>query len=101
MADRTRLHSMIDELPDERVEQVTQMLWHLLSPPAPRPETERLQERGRDYRERVENEFRKTMKPGCTVGVGGGGNFDFREGQGFGHQSFHYWDGEAPVRQSL
>jgi hypothetical protein len=102
MADREELKSMIDQLPEASLEMVRTLMEHHIHPPPPRPpEVEALQQRGQEYRRRVEQQFRETMKPGTMGGFGGGGFSGMHEGTPFGRNSFHYWDGDALVQQTL
>jgi hypothetical protein len=80
---------------------VATMLRYAVNPPPPNPEMTRMQERTRQYREQVEEQFRKTRHPGTGAGFGGGGASTGKGGKGYGHHSFGYWDSDAEVRQSM
>ena len=106
MADREQLKSLIDQLPDASLEMVrTMMNLHIHPPPPPPPEVEQMLRRGQEYRKRVEQQFNETLKPGTLGGRGsggGGGRFSgVHEGMPYAYNSFHYWDGNALVRQTL
>jgi hypothetical protein len=101
MASREELKALIDQLPESRLEPVRNMLEHHVHPPPPRPEIERMQQRSRDYKNRVEQRFRETRKPGTIGGMTGGGSMGMREGVPYGRQGFSYWDDKALVHQTL
>lgn len=102
MADREELKLMIDQLPDASLETVRTLMDHHIHPPPPHPpEFEALQRRAQEYRKRVEQQFHETRKPGTISGFGGGGMSGMHEGTPFGRNSFHYWDGDALVQQTL
>src|ERR1035441_2933917 len=86
---------------ESRLEVVRAMLDHHVHPPPPRPEIERMQRRSQDYKNRVEQRFRETRKPGTIGGMAGGGSVGMHEGTPFGRQSFSYWDDKALVHQTL
>jgi hypothetical protein len=58
MATRDELKALIDQLPEPQLETVRNMLEHQVHPPPPRPEIERMQQRSREYKKRVEQRFR-------------------------------------------
>ena len=101
MAARDELKALIDQLPEPQLETVRNMLEHQVHPPRPRPEIERMQRRSREYKKRVEQRFRETLKPGTIGGMGGGGGMGMHEGTPFGRQGFSYWDDKALVNQTL
>jgi hypothetical protein len=101
MISRDDLKALVDQLPECSLEMVRTMLEHNVNPPPPRPEIEHMRQRSRAYRDRVEQRFRETRKPGTIGGMGGGGHFGEHEGVSFGRQGFHYWDDKALVHQSL
>lgn len=101
MPDRHELHSLVDQLPDDKLEHAATMLRFVITPPRPDPRMERIQERGRAYREQVERRFRETRKPGTISGMSGGGSMMMKNGAGYGHHGFHYWDGDAYVQQTM
>lgn len=101
MATREELKALIDQLPEPRLEAVRKMLEHHVHPPTPRPEIEQMQRRSQEYKERVEQRFRETRRPGTIGGMGGGGSMGMHEGTPFGRQGFSYWDEKALVHQTL
>ena len=101
MATRDELKTLIDHLPDSSLETVRVMLGHQIHPPAPRPETERMEQRSSQYREQVLKRFRETAKPGTIGGGGGTGFLSEYKGIPFGRESFHYWDDKSLVHQAL
>jgi len=101
MATRDELKSLIDQLPESRLEMVREMLNHQINPLLPNPDIERIQERSRNYRTLVEQRFRETGKPGTIRSMGGGGFSGMHESTPFGRHGFHYWDDKAIVHQSL
>lgn len=108
MPSRDELKAMIDQLPESSIEQVHALLnFHVNPPPPPPPEMERMRRRGQEFKKMVEQRFRETLKPGtgaCGGRIGGmsGGSFSaMHEGTGFAINSFHYWDNNALVKQTL
>jgi hypothetical protein len=101
MATRDELKALIDRLPEARFEIVRNMLQHHVHPPQPRPEIEQMQRRSQEYKERVEQRFRETGKPGTIGGMAGGGRMGMHHGAAFGQQGFSYWDEKALVHQTL
>jgi DNA-binding transcriptional MerR regulator len=98
---RDELKALIDQLPELRLEIVRSMLEHHVHPPQPRPEIEQMQQRSQEYKERVEQRFRETRKPGTIGGMAGGGSIGMHHGTPFGRQGFSYWDEKALVHQTL
>ena len=108
MSSREDLHSLVDQLPEERLDHVGMMLSSILNPRPNPPEMEELHKRAREYRTRVEEQFRKTRKPRTISGMGGGGGdggggfFSVNKDRGaFSSHSFHYWDDKAIVYQTM
>jgi hypothetical protein len=101
MGSREELKVLIDQLPEARLEAVRTMLEHQVHPRPPRPELDRIQRRGEEYRRLVEQRFRETGRPGTVGGVGGAGFGAVHDGVPFGSHGFHYWDGDALVNQTL
>lgn len=88
MATREELKALIDQLPEPRLEAVRKMLEHHVHPPPPRPEIEQMQQRSQEYKDRVEQRFRETRRPGTIGGMGGGGSMGMHEGTPFGRHGF-------------
>jgi hypothetical protein len=101
VANRDELKALIDQLPEARLEIVRTMLGHHVHPHQPRPEIEQMQQRALEYKERVEQRFRETRKPGTIGGMAGGGSMGLHQGTPFGRQGFSYWDEKALVHQTL
>ena len=101
MVTRDELKALIDQLPEPRLEIVRNMLEHHVHPPQPQPEIEQMQRRSQEYKERVEQRFRETRKPGTVGGMAGGGSMGMDQGTPFGRQGFSYWDEKALVHQTL
>jgi hypothetical protein len=101
MASRDELKSLVDRVPEKRLEAVRDMLEFNINPPPPNPEIEHMRERGQQYRKLVEQRFRETRKPGTISILSGGGMTGMHKGTSFGRNGFHYWDGDALVHQSL
>ncbi len=102
MSTRNDLYALIDQIPENQFEYIRQMLNVIINPPPPRPEVQRLQERGREYRKLVEQRFREARKPGTVSGMGGGSGIALdKDGAAYGHHSFHYWDDKALVYQTM
>jgi hypothetical protein len=101
VATRDELKALIDQLPELRLEIVRNMLEHHVHPPQPRSEIEQMQRRSQVYKERVEQRFRETGKPGTIGGMTGGGSMGMHHGTPFGRQGFSYWDEKALVHQTM
>jgi hypothetical protein len=101
MASRDELKSLIDRMPEERLESVRSILEFNINPPPPNPKMEHMHERGQLYRKLVEQRFHETRKPGTISGLSGGGMTGMHKGTPFGRNGFHYWDGDALVQQTL
>ena len=101
MVTRDELKALIDQLPESRLETVRNMLEHNVHPPPPRPEIEQMHRRSEEYRERVQQRFRETRKPGTIGFIGGGGSMGMHQGTPFGRQGLSYWDEKALVHQTL
>jgi hypothetical protein len=101
MATRDELKALIDQLSESRLEIVRKMLEHHVHPPKPRPEIDEMERRSQEYKERVEQRFRETRKPGTLGGAAGVGNMGMHQGTPFGQQGFFYWDEKALVHQTL
>ena len=101
MPNREELHSLVDSLPEEKLEKVATMLRFAINPPQPMPELQKMQERTARFREEVEKRFRETRRSSCVGGMTGGGSFAAKEGAGYGTYSCRDWDGDAQVQQTL
>jgi hypothetical protein len=102
MTSRDDLKSLIDRVPEDRLDAVLGMLDFQINPPQPDPEIERMRQRTEQYRKAVEQRFRETRKPGTIGGGGGGGGIlGVHEGVPYGRHSFSYWDEGALVEQIL
>jgi len=103
MPTRDELKVLIDQLPDDKLIAVHRMLELNLNrnPPQLVPEMEQMQQRSKEYRQRVLQKFRENRKPGTLGTAGGTGYASTHDGVSFGRQGFHYWDNKALVHQSL
>jgi hypothetical protein len=101
MATRDELHSLLDQLPEDKLQAVRPFLNGLLKPPTPSPELIRARQRTQEFRKMVERRFRETRTPGTISTLSGGGGIFSREAQAFSNHAFHYWDDKALVYQSL
>jgi hypothetical protein len=101
MAIRDELHSLVDQLPEDQLQNAHPFLAGFLRPRAPSPEIEHGRQLTHQYKKMVEQRFRETRKPGTISTLVGGGNVFPREGREYGNHSFHYWDYKALVYQSL
>jgi hypothetical protein len=101
VATRDEIKALIDQLPEARLEIVRTMLEHQVHPPQPRPEFEQMQRLAQEYKERVEQRFLETRKPGTVGGMTGGGSMRMHQGTPFGRHGFSYWDEKALVHQTL
>jgi hypothetical protein len=101
MAIRDELHSLLDELPEDKLQAARPFLAGLLRPRTPTPEAERAQQLTQQYKKMVEQRFRETRKPGTISTLFGGGSVFPREGKEYSNHAFHYWDDNALVHQLL
>jgi hypothetical protein len=101
MAIRDELHSLLDQLPEDKLEAARPFLAGLQKPRIASPEIEKARQRTQEFRKMVEQRFRETRKPGTISTLSGGGGVFSREGKGFSNHAFHYWDDKALVYQSL
>lgn len=101
MALRDELHSLLDQLPEDKLRDARPFLDGLLRPRAPSPEIEHARQLTHQYKKMVEQRFRETRKPGTISTLVGGGNVFPRKGKEYGNHSFHYWDDKALVHQTL
>jgi hypothetical protein len=101
MSARDDLHALLDQLPEEMLQPSQVFLESLLRPRPPRPEIERSRDRGRSFRKLVEQRFQETRKPGTISAIVGGGSLFPKDGETYGRNAFHYWDGGALVHQTL
>jgi len=101
MAIRDEIHSLIDQLPEDQLQNVRPFLAGLLRPRAQSPEIEQARQLTHQYKKMVEQRFRETRKPGTISALVGGGSVFPKEGRVSGDHSFHYWDDKALVHQTL
>lgn len=101
MANRDELHSLVDQLPEDQLQNARPFLTGLLRPRAPSPEIEQARQLTHRYKKMVEQRFRETRKPGTISTLVGGGSVFPREGKANANHAFHYWDNKALVHQSL
>jgi hypothetical protein len=101
MVSREELKSLVDQLPEDRLEMVRTMLDHNVNPPKLDPRVEEMRDRSQSYRNRVQAQFRETRKPGTIGSMGGGGFAVMHEGTPYGRHGFSYWDEKALVQQAL
>ena len=101
MASRDELKSLIDQVPETRLEMVHRMLNLHINPPPPHPEMDRMQRRSQDYQNLVKKQFHETRKPGTIGTMTSGGIFAEHEGTPYGRHAFDYWDDKALVHQIL
>jgi hypothetical protein len=101
MATRDELHSLLDQLPEDKLRDARPFLTGLLKPRPASPEIDRARKLTQQYKNMVEQRFRETRKPGTISALVGGGSVFPREGQMNGNHSFHYWDDKALVHQTL
>lgn len=101
MAIRDEIHSLVDQLPEDQLQNARPFLAGLLRPRAPSREVEHARQLTHQYKKMVEQRFRETRKPGTISTLVGGGNMFPREGKEYGNHSFHYWDDKALVHQTL
>jgi hypothetical protein len=101
MAIRDEIHSLIDQLPEDQLQNVRPFLAGLLRPRAQSPEIEQARQLTHQYKKMVEQRFRETRKPGTISALVGGGSVFPKEGRVSGDHSFHYLDDKALVHQTL
>ena len=93
MSDRSRLHELVDTVPEAALAVAQGGLEHLQTwPPSEPPQVRAIREASRER-------MRQSMRPG-TGGCGGGGG-SYRMGPGgrieYGHQGHSYWEEDAVV----
>lgn len=91
--DRSRLHELVDTLPEAALAVAQGALEHYQTwPPRQPPQVRAFQERGMER-------MRQSMRPGTVGGFGGGGSY--RMGPGgrieYGSQSQSYWEDDTAV----
>jgi len=101
MGIRDELHSLLDRLPEDQLQNARPFLAGLLRPRAPSPEIEHARQLTHEYKKMVERRFCETRRPGTISVLVGGGNMFPREGKEYGNHAFHYWDDKALVHQTL
>lgn len=101
MARRDDLHSLIDCLPEDKLQPAHALLDGLLRPHPLRSELERARHRGRDFRNLVQQRFKEGRTPGTISALVGGGSLFPKDGETYGRNAFHYWDDKALVHQTL
>jgi len=93
MPDRSRLHELVDALPDAAIALAQGSLEHLQNWPPQEPP------QAREIREEHLERLRRSIRPG-TGGSGGGGG-GYRVGPGgrleYGQQSHSHWEGDTVV----
>jgi hypothetical protein len=93
MPDRSRLHELVDTLPEAALNVAQGALEHFQTwPPQEPPQVRALREGS------IENMERAT-RPGSGGGSGGGGIYRFGPGLRveYRHQGYSYWDGDTVV----
>src|SRR5258708_24026469 len=91
MPDRSRLHELVDTLPDATLALAQGSLEHLQTwPPQGPPQA-------REFREQQLERMRGSVRPGPGGGGGGGGSYQMGPGgrREDGHQACSYWEGDA------
>jgi hypothetical protein len=83
MAIRDELHSLVDQLPEDQLQNARPFLAGLLRPRTPSPEIEQARQLTQQYKKMVERRFRETRKPGTISALVGGGNVFPREGKAY------------------
>jgi hypothetical protein len=111
MASRDELKALIDQLPEETLDQARLNLAHFLAPRKPRPEaqqqTERRMTNWKALREQLisEQHIAETRELGATGGRSGGGGgrgmTGMHEGVPFGRYGFQFWDKKALIHRAL
>ena len=101
MAIRDEIHSLVDRLPEDQLQNARPFLAGLLRPRAQSPEIEHARQLTHQYKTMVEQRFRETRKPGTISTLLGGGSVFPREGKEYSNHAFHYWDDKALVHQTL
>jgi hypothetical protein len=93
MLDRSRLHELIDTLPEAAIALAQGSLEHLQTWPPQEPP------QAREFREHQLERMRGLIRPGTGGGGGGGGSYRMGPGgrREYGHQSYSYWEDDAVV----
>jgi hypothetical protein len=93
MQDRTRLHELVDTLPDDALDVAQGALEHWQTWPPQEPP------QARAIREDWQSRMRQGIRTGSVSGSGGGGRYNMGPGGriGYGHHSHSWWDGDTVV----
>jgi hypothetical protein len=101
MGTRDEIRSLLDQLPEDKLQSALTVLNALLKPHPQPPEAGRARERGRRFRKLVEQQFHSTRKAGTISAMAGGGGLFPKDGETYGRNAFHYRDDKALVHQTL
>jgi hypothetical protein len=72
MAIRDELHFLVDQLPEDQLQNARPFLAGLLRPRTPSPEIEQPRQLTQQYKKMVEQRFRETRKPRTISALAGG-----------------------------
>src|ERR1043166_2913083 len=96
MPTREELHALVDTLPEGAIEAAHRILSGMeVWPPPPPPSVEEMRKRMEGRRLDV----MQRQRPGTTAGFAGSGGYD--PTRGAGSFSFHYWDDDNFVQETL
>ena len=100
MPTREELHKLIDSMPEGAMEAAHRSLTQLqVWPPTPSPTVEEWRNQTRKRMEERRTEWKQRQRPGTVAGFGGGSNYN--PDTGVGSSSFHYWETDTFVAETL
>jgi hypothetical protein len=101
MATRDELMSLIEEMPEEKLDLVRMNLESILHPPAPNPMIEKVMRRAEEFQKQL-SERLKELQEGNPLdsirGFSGSGGFGGFPGKGNGEHSYSWQEGHTHVK---
>jgi hypothetical protein len=101
MAIRDEIHSLVDQLREDQLQNARPFLAGLPGPRAQSPEIEHAPQLTHQFKKMVEQRFRETRNPGTISALVGGSSVFPKEPRVSGNHSFHHWDDKVLVHQTL
>ena len=106
MASRDELKTLIDQMPEEKLDLVRMNLESILHPPAPNPWVEKIMRRSEEFQKQLPERLKQLQAgnpPDSIHGFHGGGSFGSGPPpiRGNGEHSYGWQEGRAVVRHRL
>ena len=106
MVPREELKTLIDQMPEEKLDLVRMNLESILHPPVPNPKVEKMERRSEEFRGHLIERLKRLQAgndPGTIRGFGGGGGFGSGPApkRGNGEHGYSWQDGRARIKQRL